>query len=131
MATSFRYYLLIDGVIDDTRDPAHPGWIPILSFQWGLSGTPQRGIFNTQEPNFVAPLGKSSAVLRNAAANGALFATAKLNGALPKGGSRRLISFTEIMVSSFQWSNDTMAFTLTAARYELAAGWTKSSLQSQ
>jgi len=138
MAGNYNYYLWIDGVRGDSKDRAHPGWIPIRSFQWGLApagtggghraGTRTPGL---QDAVFIAPADRSWPVLMLACATGVGYRSARLDGISPNGASRLLLTFNEVMVASFRPAGDGNEFSLTASSYEMAGGMSESSIKSR
>jgi len=102
MANSFRHYLWIDGVKGDSKDRAHPGWIPILSFQWGVDPASMGNGQGEEVENqgirdlvFESPADRSGPVLMIASATGGQLGSARLDRVLPDGGSRTLVTLKD------------------------------------
>jgi len=84
---------------------------------------------------FESPADRSGPVLMIASATGGQFGSARLDRVLPDGGSRTLVTLKDVMVASVSSSSYRgtlgFSFSLTMADYEIAGGFSDSSIQSR
>jgi len=108
-ATHPHEYLKVDGVTGESVDAAHPGWIDIQSFQWGVTAPGTAANTTARAPrtsppslNFTKHPDKSSATLQNASAEGKHFSTVVLDVTSHSKGEIYQITMTDVIVSGFK-----------------------------
>ena len=127
------YFLKIDGIPGESKDPRHRGEIELDSFSWGENHLAHAGATSAASPaiqdfHVVKHTDKASPLLMLAAASGEHFKSAVLTARRPGTGPQGYLTITlsEVMVSSYHieapdgqtWPVDRVA--LSFARIEMA-----------
>jgi type VI secretion system secreted protein Hcp len=105
------YFLKIDGIAGESRDPRHQGEIELESFSWSetflespAAGTRGVGKVHFQDMNITKLVDKASPLLMLAAASGQHFTSAVLTAQRPGTDPLEYLTITlsDLMVGSYQ-----------------------------
>jgi type VI secretion system secreted protein Hcp len=108
-AASAEYYLKIDGVQGDTKNPDRKDWIDITSFNFGMTAPSASGDAAAKKPkfadlSFTKPFGKLSLLMTDAA-TGKHFPKAQL--VVVRSGTEAIRwTFSDVVISSYQIVGD-------------------------
>jgi type VI secretion system secreted protein Hcp len=100
------YYLKIDGIDGESTAPGHVGEIEILSFSWGVARARDTNAPTLGDLKIEARVNKATPKLMLACASGEHIPKATLTcrkaGSSTDGGGYYVITFSDLIVSSFQ-----------------------------
>lgn len=110
---AYDAFLKIEGIIGESTDQTHEGWIDIESFSWGVTnagslsggGGGGAGRASFQDVHFTAPTSKASPNLMLACATGRHFQKAQLSlvkAQGSKGFEFVKLEFDDVLVTSYQ-----------------------------
>jgi type VI secretion system Hcp family effector len=103
-------FMKVEGIVGESHDAAHPGWIDIKSFQWEVKAAGSgaaRATARDSRPTLnslsvTKAMDKSSAALQSAASEGKHFKTVVLEFVSHTKNEHYQITMSDVLVSSFK-----------------------------